>query len=1084
MAWSFVLTPGGDISAHVDISSITRTQRLHTALKPNSDKLDFRLNFDAATFQNLISSDDVKLIVLKDGSPYFSGYLSPNYKTTVRDGRKYINITAEDYNLQLLGKTIGEPKSWASYKVCDPATPASSLVHAIATLAGVSVGSGATISTVIPYVVVLPDEKMTWAKLLEAILFEYGHVYRFSEAGNLIVVPFINSSTVTTTGTLSAGTNIRGEMEIEKSPEKYDDIRIKYDLVELKTGIKLFQDTTGATDAAAATIPLAAVGDAEGKDYYPLTAKVGEVFSAWKNPDGYSIWIATSASITATYETGISVHQALVNYYKKCSFAYRNTSGSVKNIKKLEINGNAYVIKSKNTARSSIISGKELFEHEAKYIFNDTSAATLAKLIAQYYKYSDLKYRIKSNTVYAVGEYVTVTDAVYSGISAPARVVGVVQSSDKTTLTYDLEAVDDYVAVDIDTEGETAPIPGTPTYGDTVYYNNTPPTNNVEDLAISSADNPNGTVDVSFDWDYTQGAAIADGFLVFARREITTPDPINLNTDFNVFVPAGAATSYGTTINFPTRQAGAGSLPSHYRFGVVAMGTRRAGTVTHAGGVVELAGWIDKTFASVISIDAGNFWDQATGEMKVTVAPEKYLHLDPVNEEASLNNIPIRSYEGQGVNRRAIQIDNEALDWLDTPYTTPASPVQLRARIGRLGVGGSVLLDGDFQVSIPAEWGDEATLNGAQSYDPSYVQTDDGVLRVMYRRGSDGYIVERTLSGSVWGSEAVINAAGALYPTYGQTIDGQIRAAYRRDSDGYICERIWSGSAWGSESVINAANSYHPTYVVGVDGQLRIAYVDGQLKERIWSGSAWGSESVINAAGSYYPSYVIDDDDALRISYQRSDNYLVERIWSGSAWGSESVINAANSAYPAYIVTVDGQLRIAYTRVSDTYMVERIWSGSAWGSESVINAAASYTPAIVQTANGEMRIAYRKSDEKIYERTLTRYQSLSYPQSGFVAGRGWWQKDADGTLTQWGTVDIASSTVSNNNIGTYGWSLYVGQSDITLPIAYIDAAYSALASSYVIGSCLVLNTTSIRVFRFAFANETRTVSWKTIGRWK
>jgi hypothetical protein len=104
--------------------------------------------------------------------------------------------------------------------------------------------------------------------------------------------------------------------------------------------------------------------------------------------------------------------------------------------------------------------------------------------------------------------------------------------------------------------------------------------------------------------------------------------------------------------------------------------------------------------------------------------------------------------------------------------------------------------------------------------------------------------------------------------------------------------------------------------------------------------------------------------------------------------------------------------------------------------------------------------------------------------SGFVAGRGWWQKDADGTLTQWGTVDIASSTVSNNNIGTYGWSLYVGQSDITLPIAYIDAVYSALASSYVIGSCLVLNTTSIRVFRFAFANETRTVSWKTIGRWK
>lgn len=1094
MAWSFVLTPGGDISAHVDVMSITRTQRLHSALKPNSNKLDFRLAFDATVFQNLIATDDIQITVLDSGSPYFAGYLSPNYKTSIRDGRKFINITAEDYTLQLLGKTIGTPQAWAGYSVCNPASPSTSLVHAIATLAGVSVGSGATISATVPYVVVLADEKQTWAKLLESILFEYGHVYYFSEAGNLIVTPMVNDSTVTTTGTLTAGTNIRGEMEIEKDAEKYDDIRIKYNLVELKTGIKLFQDTSGATDASAAIIPLAATGDANGKDYYPLTSKIGEVFSSWKSPDGYDIWVATTAAITATYETGITVHQALVNYYKKCAFAYKNTTAAVKNITKLEISGNAYVVKSKNTARSSIVSGKDLYEYEAKYIFDDTSASTLAKLISQYYKYSDLKYKIKSDTVFTIGEYVLVTDAVYSGISAKARVVGIVKSSAKNTYTYDLEAVADYTAVTIDTEGETAPAPSIPVYSDTSYYNNTPPTNNVTNLAISSTDNPNGTADVTFSWDYAQGDSFADGFLVFARREITTPDPINLYTDYNFFVSAGGAANYATTINFPARQAGAGSLPVHYRFGVIAMATRRAGTVTHTGGVVEIAGWIDKTFASVITIDAGNYWDQNTGELKVTVATDKYLLLDPVNEEASLNNLPIRSYQGQGVNRRAIQVDQESIDWINTPDTSPATDELLVARIGRLGVG-SILLDGDYLINKELEeWSTESLIFTGACSSPEYINRSNGEVRVLYQRDPVGhlYICERVLTAGVWSAETIIDDVYPDLPLskYIELSDGELRVYIDREY------RVWSGSAWGSPVSDGAGGTIYDI-IITKNGTLRRlefeAFPGTRLMESIWNGSSWGAQAYVSDFTAYGTQYVELDDGTLTIVFRRAstDGYLVTKKLVSGTWeadASATVINSFSTASFKCIKQLSGQLFVAYIITSSSYLGYKQTTNAVWGSQTTFDTTARTSVTAAQSQSGLIRIAAcYTSTSYLYERTLERYQSLSYPQSGYVAGRGRWKKDADGTLTQRG--DLQSTSNAN---------LIYRKYDIIFPVDdFIDTDYQTTFCEWdtIDGSCFIPyrskenpSVSQVSVYTIDYQNGAHAgygkIGWKTVGRWK
>jgi hypothetical protein len=464
MSWSFVLNPGGDITARVDVMSITRERRLFTELRPNVNRLAFRCTFDQTLFATLIANDTVGITVTKNGSAYFAGYLSPNYRAVIRDGIKYMEIIAEDPTLQLLGTTIADPVAWAGYAICNPSSTSTSLVHVIAAAAGVTLASGLpTISQTVPYEVVLPDDKKTWGQLLEAILFECSHVHLFNESGQLQIVPAVNSGPITTTATLTtaAGSaNIRGELEISKSPVKYDDIRINYNLVESKTGIVLYQDTSGRDETNEANIVLEATGNAEGKDYYPLTSKLGEVFATWNSPDGFDVWVATSAALDATFETGITLSLALTNYYRKASFAYRNTAAAQKKITKLRITGNAYVVVSKNTARSSTTGGKLLLEHQAEHIFDDTSAQTLARLLAQYYAYSDLKIKARSATVLTLGQYVQVTDAIHAGLSVSCRVIGMVESeaSPGGVITYDLEEVKNYIARSIDVGGNSRPV--------------------------------------------------------------------------------------------------------------------------------------------------------------------------------------------------------------------------------------------------------------------------------------------------------------------------------------------------------------------------------------------------------------------------------------------------------------------------------------------------------------------------------------------------------------------------------------------------------------------------------------------------
>ena len=478
--------------------------------------------------------------------------------------------------------------------------------------------------------------------------------------------------------------------------------------------------------------------------------------------------------------------------------------------------------------------------------------------------------------------------------------------------------------------------------------------------------------------------------------------------------------------------------------------------------------------------------DQATVIAASTAIIQKLVTSDAFIENLYAQNITVPSggsqrwYDGQGVNRTSIRIKDGRLDFLDSPDTTPATDEVLRARFGRLGVGEKIIMDGDFEAPITMPWGDSSVINATDCYYPAYIETDDGILRIAYRRTSDNYLVERIWSGSAWGTESVINAAGSAYSGYIQLSDGQLRIEYVRTSDDYLIERIWSGTAWGSESIVNAAESAECAYVQTIDGTLRSSYrriSDNYIVERIWSGSAWGAESVINNSAAYGPSYIQDQLGQLRISYSKVTS-LVERIWSGTSWGAESVVNSASSQSPTYILNVDDVLRILYTRDSDNYIVERIWSGTAWGSESIVNAESSSVPACIQLRDGSARVAYiNYSNYYLYERTLIRYAQIGAGiiASGGDATSGYWEKHGNGKLVQWGIPSIANGAT------------------VTFPTAFIaipqfcEIHINNDSSNPLVSQCYSITATSFGAnLRFADGTACPTVStaWLAIGRWK
>jgi hypothetical protein len=102
--------------------------------------------------------------------------------------------------------------------------------------------------------------------------------------------------------------------------------------------------------------------------------------------------------------------------------------------------------------------------------------------------------------------------------------------------------------------------------------------------------------------------------------------------------------------------------------------------------------------------------------------------------------------------------------------------------------------------------------------------------------------------------------------------------------------------------------------------------------------------------------------------------------------------------------------------------------------------------------------------------------------SGYVAGRGWWKKDADGTLTQWGTFTF--SMVAGTAVGinyTYPIAFY---NDGTVGPGVSWSVHPATYWTYKMVGDFSSYTTFSPVYDYAGTTQNVVIKFIAVGRWK
>jgi hypothetical protein len=1038
MALTFSANIGGtvfNITNTVRIDSVKRHRSLfNDSLEPTTNSLAFQVARNSS-FLNalLLSTGDVSITVLDDTTPWFFGYLTENYSFQIQqNGNGPIKLQAEDPGIKKMKKAIislgGVYTDLTGRDICNPSTPSNSAIHILAALAGFTVDPGIiAIARPIPQLILSDDETPEYWQTIHDLCFEHGYIFGFSGEGKLYLYD-LNRPTISTANiftTYGSGKNIFGRPEIKRKRREYKQVEVIWDSIEVIDSAIVFSDTTGGDSTHKCNIPLNA------SEYYPKGASASSVdFSDYKLEDGTEVLSADSVATDFTFDVGIL--SEFTNMGRKAKLKFQNTSGSIKNIQKLDIIGtNVHIKGAKNKTRVGENSDDRLLKIESKYIDNLPDAKIIANIIEQHYRFSAFQYGVKSRTVYQPGDLVRIYDPIFSGIDIYAVIVETEDGAETAMIDYTcfgISAFDITATVDTTTANEGLGVnnplgPNSliytglddrPTYGEITsgFVNpGTGATNNPASLPAPTLSGSIKNTTATLRWTKSALLTGQDIQVKIKRAETLLGTYATIATVFDVTTFMDADLSLAGTPEIPlaknyyykvcySNSLGDGPDSSPITLEAYPIEEGQLSALSISAGklktdvlnalIAQIAEYlvISNTHGFVAGPDANSGLDE--GDLRTYLDQDEIkiqewrlgawedLIAMTVTGSPGTRESTITAWAATGVKRRGLRITQSTIEYLN------ASGVSV-ARIAKTGNGNnSVILDGDFRANINSPIGVESNITAAYSHSPNRIQLENSQLRIAYRLNVSPYnIVEKIWSVSAWGSATNISETNSDFPNYIERSNGELRIAYRRGSDSYLVEKIWNGTAWGSELPINEASSSYPKYLEDGTRTLRIAYMrgsDSYLVERIWNGTAWGNELTINDGVSTDIAYTKTLIGQLRIAYMKSSpSALVERTLAGSTWSAASPITSGTCNTPNYLNMEDKTLWITYTRISDGYLVKKSWDGSAWGSEVVlISASIGYANAI-KKADGDISFSYiRYSDNYLCERTLPLYATIGH----------------------------------------------------------------------------------------------------------
>ena len=221
-----------DISAKVIHKSFRRSRYIWKNLKPAQSACTFKMHRDATIINLLLSTTkDVLVSITKDASDYFYGIVKNTFTFDIRTKIGPTKLDCVDRG-ERLKKVIDSTFAWTGYKVCDPASTGSSILHQLLTTAGFSSGEwslSTTINKTIAYFVNIAPEKKKYHDVIRELLFEFGYVFHFGADGKFAIYDMFPSS-VSTTANLddSANNNMIGRLSVKRRDTRHEGASIKW----------------------------------------------------------------------------------------------------------------------------------------------------------------------------------------------------------------------------------------------------------------------------------------------------------------------------------------------------------------------------------------------------------------------------------------------------------------------------------------------------------------------------------------------------------------------------------------------------------------------------------------------------------------------------------------------------------------------------------------------------------------------------------------------------------------------------------------------------------------------------------------
>lgn len=483
-----------DITEKVLTRTFRRKRSIWNSLSPTINSLSFDMLRDPDIISEFLTAqNNIKIYVTKDAADYFTGFLRGNFKITIRNQIQPLHIDCVD-NAKFIQKKIQTGAVLIGYKVCDPANPTTSIVHALLTLAGAPIGSLDTINKTIDYFVIRKGVD-NYFELLRSILFEFGYIFYFDPSGDFRMYKW-NQDTITTTKYFSctdSAHNIIGDLEYEARAFEISAIEIYWwEHIQATELTPVFVETAGASSS----YPDCKVSIPAG-GYYPDSSNVQDVYIEYLSYKSVTKQSQVSQTVAAHFEwsgadwsrgkllptldyipekiiTRLQSYQSVeaagneiicvpdtvifeiagtnidletaVNEYVRAKIKIHNTGAGANNMTKFSVKGYP-ILRGDTNIIERIYTGGDSDKKQtlkAAYLTTEADAEALACGIERYFRFSPIRYMLRSSETWEPGDYVYIDEDLHLGTFQLCVIVGVEDDEYQDQRAYILEGIAAY----------------------------------------------------------------------------------------------------------------------------------------------------------------------------------------------------------------------------------------------------------------------------------------------------------------------------------------------------------------------------------------------------------------------------------------------------------------------------------------------------------------------------------------------------------------------------------------------------------------------------------------------------------------